>query len=104
MSSPIAATSTAPRFGMRASRHHGDAAEANDIGRGVGWPLRQAGLRLSADGGCVPLPDAREADLSLYERGGRHDAARLLAARMTARPAHHSVPQQTRGTCHASAG
>jgi hypothetical protein len=27
--------------------HYGDAAEADDIGREVGWPLRQAGLRLS---------------------------------------------------------
>ena len=61
---------------MRASRHHGDAAEANDIGREVGWPLRQAGLHLSADGGCLPLPVGREADLSLYERGGRQTLRR----------------------------
>ena len=29
------------------SRHHGDPAEADDVGREVGRPLRQAGLRLS---------------------------------------------------------
>src|SRR2546430_14794553 len=68
---------------MRASRHYGDAAEANDIGREVGWPLRQAGLRLSADGGCLPLPVGREADLSLYERGGRQDAAKGPERRIT---------------------
>src|SRR5947209_356440 len=80
---------------MRASRHYGDAAEANDIGREVGWPLRQAGLRLSADGGCLPLPVGREADLSLYERGGRQDAAPLLDDGMPALPAQILVYQGT---------
>jgi transposase len=28
----------------------------DDIGREVGWPFRQAGLRLSADRGCLSLP------------------------------------------------
>ena len=78
---------------MRASRHYGDAAEANDIGREVGWPLRQAGLRLSADGGCLPLPVGREADLSLYERGGRQDAA----PRTTACPRCPLKSQCTKG-------
>ena len=41
---------------MRAGGHCGDAAEADDIGREGGWPLRQAGFRLSTDGGCLPLP------------------------------------------------
>src|SRR5229473_866051 len=86
---------------MRASRHHGDAAEANDIGREVGWPLRQAGLRLSADGGCLPLPVGREADLSLYERGGRQDAAPLLDDGMPALPAQISVYQGTGAAYHA---
>src|SRR6266436_7920053 len=86
---------------MRASRHHGDAAEANDIGREVGWPLRQAGLHLSADGGCLPLPVGREADLSLYERGGRQDAAPLLDDGMPALPAQISVYQGTGAAHHA---
>src|SRR5438094_3236651 len=81
---------------MRASRHYGDAAEANDIGREVGWPLRQAGLRLSADGGCLSLPGGREADLSLYERGGRQDAAPLLDDGMPALPAQISMYEGTR--------
>src|SRR5437660_10973225 len=88
---------------MRASRHYGDAAEANDIGREVGWPLRQAGLRLSADGGCLPLPVGREADLSLYERGGRQDAAPLLDDGVPALPAQVSVYQGTRAPHYATA-
>ncbi len=41
--------------GMRAGRYHGDAAEADDLGREGGGPLRQAGLRLSARRGCLSL-------------------------------------------------
>jgi hypothetical protein len=62
---------------MLASRYYRAVAEADDIGREVGRPLRQAGLRRSAEGGCVPLPGS-EAQLSLYERGGWWDAAPLL--------------------------
>ena len=42
------------------------------------WPLRQAGLCLPADGGCLSLSCRREADLSFYGGGGRQDAAPLL--------------------------
>src|ERR1700682_4403261 len=81
---------------MRASRHYGDTAKADDIGREVGWPFRQAGFRLSADRGCLSLPGGREAGLSLYERGGRQDAAPLLDDRMLALPAQIPVYDRTR--------
>src|SRR5437016_9726418 len=86
---------------MRASRHYGDAAEADDIGREIGWPLRQAGLRLSADGGCLPLPGGREADLSLHERGGRQDAAPLLNDGMPTLPAQIPMHEGTRAAHYA---
>jgi hypothetical protein len=35
-------------FGLRASQHYSDVAEADDLGREGGWPLRQAGLRSSS--------------------------------------------------------
>src|SRR4029077_20664124 len=86
---------------MRASGHYGAAAEADDIGREVGWPLRQARLRLSADGGCLPLPGGRKAALPLYERGGWQDAAPLLDDRMPALPAQISMYEGTRAAHHA---
>ena len=87
--------------GMRASRDYGDAAEADDIGREVGRPLWQARLRLSADGGCLPLPGGREADPSLYERGGWQDAAPLLDGGMLTLPAQISVYQGIGAAHHA---
>ena len=48
--------------GMRSSWHNGDTAEADDIGREVGGPLRQAGFRLPAERGCLSLPGRREVD------------------------------------------
>src|SRR5256714_1526864 len=62
--------------------HHGDAAEAADVGGQVGGALRQAGLRVSARGGCLSLPSWRAAAISLYERRSRQDAAALLDNRM----------------------
>ena len=41
--------------GLRTSRHYGDTAKADDLGRKGRWPLRQAGLCLSASGGCLSL-------------------------------------------------
>ena len=55
--------------GLRASRHHGDAAEADDVGCEVARPLRQAGLRLSARGGCLPLSGRRAPQVLLHSRG-----------------------------------
>src|ERR1700758_141299 len=86
---------------MRASRYYGDVAEADDIGREVGRPLREAGLRLSADRGCVPLPGGPEALLSLYERGGWQDAAPLLDDGMPGLPAQISMYNGTRAAHHA---
>src|SRR5947199_1536326 len=67
---------------MPRSGHHGDAAKAADVraeGRGA---FRQAGLRLSAQGGRLSLPRWRAAAISLYQRRGRQDAAALLDNRV----------------------
>jgi hypothetical protein len=77
------------------------AAEADDIGRKVGGSLRQAGLRLSVVGGCLPLPGGREADLSLYARGGRQDCASLLDDGMLTLPAQISMHAGTAAAHHA---
>ena len=98
---PIAATQQHRDSGVRAGRYYGDAAKADDIGREVGWSLRQAGLRLSADGGCLSLSCRREANLSLYERGGRQDAAPLLDDGVPALPAQVSVYDGTPATHYA---
>jgi hypothetical protein len=52
------------------------------IGGKIGWPLRQAGLRLSCRRGRLPLPGRRVAVLSLHQRGGRQGSAALLDQRM----------------------
>src|SRR5262249_38341504 len=67
------------------------AAEADDIRCEVGGPLRQAGFRLPADRGCLPLPGGREVDLSLYARGGRQDSSSLLDDGMPALPAQGAM-------------
>src|SRR5262249_59004709 len=54
-------------------------------------PPLQAGLCLSSNGGRVSVPRRREADLSVYERGGRQDAASLLDHGMPALPIEISV-------------
>jgi hypothetical protein len=64
--------------GVRASRHCGDFAEADDIRRKVEGSLRQAGLCLSPGRGCLSLSCRREADPSLLVRGRRHGPAPLL--------------------------
>ena len=64
--------------GVRAGRYHGDAAKADDVGREVEGPLRQAGLRLSRRGRRLPLPGRRAAEILLHQRRGRLDAAPLL--------------------------
>jgi transposase len=76
-------------------------AEADDIGCEVGWPLRQTRLRLFSSGGCIPLPGGREADLSVYERGSRQDAAPLLDDGLPALPAQGSLHDRTGATHHA---
>ena len=53
------------------------------------------------DGGCLPLPGGREADLSVYERGSRQDAAPLLDDGMPALPAQISMHDGTGATDHA---
>src|ERR1700751_1423338 len=69
--------------------HHGDAAEAADVGGQVGGALRQAGLRVSARGGCLSLPSWGAAAISLYERRSRKDAAALLDNRVPGLLAQH---------------
>src|SRR5215471_338144 len=76
---------------MRASQYYRDAAEADDFGREGGRPLRQAGLRLFADGGCLSLPSGREVDLSLHEPGEGYDAPPLLDRRVPPLSAQTSV-------------
>src|SRR5215471_18327553 len=76
---------------MRASQYIGDAAEADDLGRQGRWPLRQTGLCLFAERRCLSLPRGREADLSLYERGERQDAAPLLDRGVPPLPTQVSV-------------
>ena len=48
-------------------RHHGDSAQAADVGCQVGWPLRQAGLCLFARGGRLSLSGWGATAISLYE-------------------------------------
>ena len=59
-------------------RHHGNSAQAADVGRQVRWPLRQAGLCLFARGGRLSLSSRGAIAISLYERGRRQAATALL--------------------------
>ena len=68
--------------GLRAGRHLRDVAQTDDVGREVGRPLRQAGLRLYAGGGCLSLPRWREAHIPLCQRGTRAEDAPLLDERL----------------------
>src|SRR4029078_5086790 len=88
---------------MRAGQYSCLAAETDDLEREVGWPLRQAGLRLFACGRCLSLPGGREADLSLYERGGWKNHAPLLDNGVPALPTQIAV-YDGRGTAHHSMG
>src|SRR5262249_32261150 len=81
---------------MRASQYYGDAAEADDLGGEGRRSLRQAGLRLSAGGGCLSLSCRREADLSLHKRAERQDAAQLLDRGVPPLSAQASVCEGTR--------
>src|SRR5262249_6821517 len=78
------------------AKHYPDTGETDDLGGEGRWPLRQAGLRLSTGGGCLPMSCGREADLSLYECGERQDAASLLDRGVSAMPAQVSVCEGTR--------
>src|SRR5712691_222266 len=71
---------------MPRSGHHGDAAEAAHVWCQVRGAVRQAGLRVSARGGCLSLPSWRAAAISLYERRSRQDAAALLDNRVPGLP------------------
>jgi len=77
---------------------HRDAAEANDIRRESGRPFWPAGLCLHRQGGCLPLPGRRAADLSLHQRGGRQGSAALLDHRMLQVPAQITMHEGTRAT------
>jgi transposase len=63
---------------VRASRHHGDAAETVAVRCKIARPLRQAGLRLSARGRCLPLPGRRAPQILLHRRRARTETAPLL--------------------------
>src|SRR5690349_24740905 len=69
--------------------HYGNTAEAVDFGSQVRGALRQAGLRVSARGGCLSLPGWRAAAISLYERRSRQDAAALLDTGLLAQTPMH---------------
>jgi hypothetical protein len=87
--------------GLRASRHYGDTAEANDLRREVGWPFWEAGLRLSGVGGCLPLPCWRTAELPLHTRGGRQDGPPLLDDGVPALPAQSAMYAWSAASRHA---
>ena len=89
--SPTAATSTARDPRVRRGRHHGDAAEADDIGREGGGAVRQAGLCLSARGGCLSLPGRRASEVpySNEEDGKSCVAIGRRRARLAAQIAMH---------------
>src|SRR5689334_25014390 len=63
--------------------HHGDAAEPAHVWRQVRRAVRQAGLRVSARGGCLSLPSWRAAAISLYKPRSWQDAAALLGNRVS---------------------
>src|SRR4051794_18788884 len=86
---------------MPPSGHHGDAAEAADLGGQIGGALRQAGLRISARGGCLSLPSWRAAAISLHERGGRQGAAALLDNRVPGLLAQTQMHDWPRAADHA---
>ena len=62
--------------------HRGDAAEADDIGREVGWSFRQAGLRLSADEDVYRCPAGEKLAYRYHDRAGRQDDAAILDERL----------------------
>ena len=74
-----------------AGRHHGDAAEADDVGREIARPLRQAGLRLSARGGCLSLSGRRAADLSLHSNEEHGQTTASLLDERVSEPARSSA-------------
>src|SRR5213075_643869 len=80
---------------MPRSGHHGDAAEAADLGGESGGALWQAGLRVSARGGCLPVSGRTATALSLHEPSSRQSAAALLDNRvpglLAQTPMHHRV-------------
>ena len=72
--------------GVSRGRHHGDAAQAHDLGRQVGGPLRQAGLRVHGGRGHLSLPGRRAAHIPLLERGSGQSDAPLLDERLPELP------------------
>ena len=85
---------------LRGGRHHRDAAEAYDLERKGCWPLRQTGLRLCRGRRCLSLSRRRAANLSLYERRGRKDAAPLLDKQLQNLRAESSVHDRLRTPHH----
>ena len=69
-------------FVMRTDRNDCDAAKANDVGREVGRPLREAGLRVSARRRRLSLPARRDVEVPLRQRGTRTEHASLLDKRL----------------------
>src|SRR4029453_4569478 len=81
--------------------HYGAPAEAADVRGQVGGALWQAGLRLSAQGGCLSLPGWRTAAISLYKRRSRQDAAPLLDTRVPGLLAEIPMHDRARAADHA---
>ena len=81
---------------MSRSGHHGNAAQAANIGGKIGWPLRQAGLRLSARKGLdLGLRDYSREQLEAARRAGEMLHINVLGL---ASIGHDVTPELARAT------
>ena len=72
-------------------RDHRDRAQTGDVREPQEGHVRESRLRLRRRDGRLPLPRRQGSDLSLHARGGRPDAAALLAERLPALPAEEPM-------------
>jgi hypothetical protein len=86
-----------PALGERFRRCRND-----DVWREIGWPLRQAGLCLPRQGGCLSLSGRQAADLSLHQRGRRQSSAALLDHCMSAVPSQIAMHERAGATRRAT--
>jgi len=76
-------------------------AQADDLRCQVQRPVRQAGLRLPARRGCLPLPSGRDAQVLLQQRRARADAAALLDHGLSGLPAQEPLHHGAAAADHA---